>query len=162
MAGWLASAPPANFYLQAAAELHRRRLARKSLHEFVRQGWAEVEAAPFVDNWHIGAVCEHLQAVSAGQIPKLLINLPPGMGKSLSTCVFGPAWEWAHEPTVRWLFASYDQRLTIRDAVRCRTLLHRPWYTPARWNSGPLFSTTLQYGWLWEGTPSGYAGATLD
>src|SRR5260370_14548311 len=128
MTSWLASSPPANFYLQAAAELHRRRLARKSLHEFVRQGWAEVEAAPFVDNWHIGAVCEHLQAVSAGQIPKLLISLPRSMGKSLLTCVFWPAWEWAQDPTVRWLFASYDQRLTIRDAVRCRTLLHRPWY----------------------------------
>jgi predicted phage terminase large subunit-like protein len=81
-----------------------------------------------VDTWHIGALCEHLQAVTAGQIQKLLINIPPGMGKSLLTCVFWPAWEWANEPTVRWLFASYDQRLSSRDSVRCRALIGRPWY----------------------------------
>ncbi len=87
-----------------------------------------MESAPFVDNWHIGALCEHLQAVTAGQIPKLLINVPPGMGKSLITCVFWPAWEWTNDPTVRWFCASYDQRLSTRDAVRCRALLSRPWY----------------------------------
>jgi predicted phage terminase large subunit-like protein len=98
------------------------------LYEFVRQGWAEVEAAPFVDNWHVGAIAEHLQAVTAGQIPKLLINIPPGMGKSLLTSVFWPAWEWANNPTVRWFFSSYDQRLSTRDSVRCRALISKPWY----------------------------------
>jgi predicted phage terminase large subunit-like protein len=87
-----------------------------------------VEAVPFVDNWHIGALCEHLQAVTAGQIHNLLINIPPGMGKSLLTCVFWPAWEWTLDATVRWFFASYDQRLSTRDSVRCRTLIGRPWY----------------------------------
>ena len=98
------------------------------MYEFVRQGWSEVEAAPFVDNWHIGALCEHLQAVTAGQIAKLLINVPPGSGKSLLTCIFWPGWEWALDPTVRWLFASYDQQLSARDSVRCRALIGRPWY----------------------------------
>src|SRR5216683_302253 len=49
------------YYLQAAQELQHRRIARKNFYEFVRQGWAEVEAAPFVDNWHVGAICEHPQ-----------------------------------------------------------------------------------------------------
>src|SRR5690242_9587173 len=102
MTNWPASLPADEAYrLQAAEELHRRRTARTSLHEFVRQGWAEVEETPFVDNWHVGALCEHLQAVTAGQIAKLLINVPPGLGKSLLTCVFWPAWEWARDPAVR-------------------------------------------------------------
>jgi predicted phage terminase large subunit-like protein len=121
-----------NYRLQAAQELLRRRTVRKNLHEFVRQGWAEVEAVPFVDNWHIGAICEHLQAVTAGQIPKLLINVPPGSGKSLLTSVFWPAWEWAIDPTVRWLFASYDSKLSTRDSVRCRALIAKPWYRARR------------------------------
>jgi hypothetical protein len=115
-------------YQSAAQELYQRRQARKSLYEFVRQGWAEVEAVPFTDAWHVGALCEHLQAVTTGQISRLLINVPPGLGKSLLTCVFWPAWEWARDPSVRWLFASYDQRLSTRDAVRGRALLARPWY----------------------------------
>src|SRR6516225_6048301 len=103
MKSWSESLPAAKdpHYLHAAQELYQRRLARKSLYEFVRQAWSEVEAVPFVDNWHIGAICEHLQAVTAGQIGKLLINVPPGTGKSLLTCVFWPAWEWAHNPSVR-------------------------------------------------------------
>jgi predicted phage terminase large subunit-like protein len=103
-------------------------MARRSLYEFVRQAWPEVESVPFVDNWHIGAICDHLQAVSAGQIPKLLINVPPGLGKSLLTCVFWPAWEWASDPSVRWFFASYDQQLSTRDSVRCRALIGTAWY----------------------------------
>ena len=43
MTNWPASLPPdAAYFLQAAEELHQRRTARKSLYEFVRQGWAEV------------------------------------------------------------------------------------------------------------------------
>jgi predicted phage terminase large subunit-like protein len=129
MMNWPASSLTEESYpLQAAEELYRRRTARKSLHEFVRQGWGEVEAVPFVDNWHVGAICEHLQAVTADQISRLLINVPPGMGKSLLTCVFWPAWEWTLDPSVRWFFASYDQRLSTRDAVRCRALLAKSWY----------------------------------
>jgi predicted phage terminase large subunit-like protein len=129
MTSWPASLPADETYrLQAAEELHGRRTARKSLHEFVRQAWAQVESAPFVDNWHVGAICEHLQAVTAGQIQNLLINVPPGLGKSLLTSVFWPAWEWAIDATVRWFFASYDQKLSIRDAVRCRALISLPWY----------------------------------
>jgi predicted phage terminase large subunit-like protein len=66
--------------------------------------------------------------VTSGQIRKLLINVPPGLGKSLLTSVFWPAWEWAIDPTVRWFFASYDQRLSTRDSVRCRALIGQPWY----------------------------------
>ena len=44
MTNWQESLPEDPMYLQAAAELQHRRMARKSLHEFVRQGWAEVEA----------------------------------------------------------------------------------------------------------------------
>ena len=47
MTSWSESLPPDQTYsLQAAEELHRRRMARKSFYEFVRQGWPEVEALP--------------------------------------------------------------------------------------------------------------------
>ena len=117
-----------DYYLQAARELHNRRTARKCLHEYVRQAWPVVEATPFIDSWHIGALCEHLQAVTAGQIQKLLINIPPGAGKSLLACVFWPTWEWTNDPSLRWFFASYDARLSTRDSVKCRTLLGSRWY----------------------------------
>jgi hypothetical protein len=39
--------------------------AEASLHEFVRQAWHTVEPdTPFVDHWHIEALCRHLEAVT--------------------------------------------------------------------------------------------------
>ncbi len=48
------------------------------------------------------------------------------MTKSLLVSVFWPCWEWANDPSVRWFFASYDQRLSTRDSVKCRTLIKSP------------------------------------
>jgi hypothetical protein len=36
----------------------------------------------------------HLEAVTFGDINRLLINVPPGFMKSLLVNVFWPAWEW--------------------------------------------------------------------
>lgn len=102
--------------------------AESSLHEFVKQAWNEVESVPFVDNWHIRAICEHLEAVTDGRIQDLIINIPPGCSKSLITCVFWPAWVWIKHPEKRFLFASYGQELSTRDSVACRNLMDSPWY----------------------------------
>lgn len=108
----------------------RKELATRSLYEFVKQGWHVVEPeTPFVDNWHVEALCNHLQEVSDGTlIRQLLINIPPGTMKSLLTCVFWPCWVWTHKPEKRWFFASYDGELSMRDSVKCRDLINSEWY----------------------------------
>ena len=81
------------------APLIEAEAARRSLREYVRQAWPVLEpASPFVSNWHLDCVADHLQAVTNGQIRKLIINIPPGHMKSLSACVFWPTWEWIHQP----------------------------------------------------------------
>jgi predicted phage terminase large subunit-like protein len=100
-----------------------------SLLSFVSVAWAAVEpSTPYSRNWHIDAICEHLEAVTAGQIRNLIINMPPRHSKSLLVCVFWPCWEWTLHPERRWLFASYAQSLSIRDSVKCRRLIRSPWY----------------------------------
>lgn len=37
--------------------------ARESLYEFTKQGWTALESQPMMDNWHIEAICLHIQAV---------------------------------------------------------------------------------------------------
>jgi predicted phage terminase large subunit-like protein len=110
-------------------ETVRAEKARRRLHEFVKQSWHIVEPGmPFVDNWHVGAICEHLEAISRGEIQKLLINIPPGHAKSLLVSVFWPAWQWINRPSWRALFSSYAIDLAIRDSVRTRTLIESSWY----------------------------------
>lgn len=95
----------------------------------MRLAWPVVEPGrPLSDGWHLGAICEHLQAVTTGEIQRLIINIPPRMTKSLTTTVFWPAWEWAADPSVKWLFTSYGLHLSIRDNVRSRRLIQSPWY----------------------------------
>lgn len=81
-------------------------------------------------NWHIAAISDHLTAVTRGEITRLLINVPPGCMKSLTTDVFWPAWEWGPQdmPSTRYVSSSYSQDLTIRDNRRTRALIQSDWY----------------------------------
>lgn len=104
-------------------------LARRNLHDYVRLFWPAIEVDDFLDNWHVATICEHLEAVTAGQIRRLMINMPPRHMKSLGVNVFWPSWVWAtRRPQTSFLFASYAQSLTIRDSVKCRRLIQSSAY----------------------------------
>jgi predicted phage terminase large subunit-like protein len=116
---------------EAARELAslEAELARRSLRAFVQAAWPLVEPrVPFVPNWHIDAICEHLEAVSRGDITKLLINIPPACMKSYLVSVFWPAWEWATHGGLRVFTASFGSHLPIRDNRRVRDIVTSPWY----------------------------------
>jgi predicted phage terminase large subunit-like protein len=104
-------------------------LARKSLRHFVRFAWPIVEpSTPYVHNWHIDVICAHLEAVTRGEIKYLLINIPPRQMKSTIVSVMWPAWEWLQRPGLRYLSASFQQSLSVRDAGRSRLLMQSRWY----------------------------------
>ena len=117
-------------YLRRKNEIEDSAAACKaSLAEFTRRAWNELEpATPLVWNWHIDAMAEHLMAVSRGDIKRLLCNVPPGHMKSLMFCVMWPAWQWAHSPHYRLLFASYSSHLSTRDTLKCTQLMRSQWY----------------------------------
>lgn len=96
-------------------------------------------ATPFVPGWHLDVITEHLEAVTAGQIRNLLINVPPRHMKSLAVAVFWPTWLWTTRPETRWLFNSYAENLSVRDSLKCRRVIQSPWYQ-SRW--GSVFALT--------------------
>jgi predicted phage terminase large subunit-like protein len=65
--------------------LVRELVDRGGLHTFLQQFWDVIVPAPFVDNWHIGAMCEYLTAVTLGEIKRLVINVPPATGKPIDS-----------------------------------------------------------------------------
>ena len=110
-----------------------KKQAESSFHEYIRQAWHLVEPKnEFTSGWHIEAICEHLEAVTRGEIRNLLINIPPRHMKSLAVSVFWPTWVWINDPSLRWLFASYAQSLSTRDSVKCRRIILSKWYQD-RW-----------------------------
>ena len=101
------------------------------LYTFVRQAFPIVEPqTPFVDGRHLRVICDHLEALAFGVIAKLLINIPPRFMKSLLVSVFFPAWVWGPfgDPGARFIYASYRERLSMRDSLRTRRIIESQWY----------------------------------
>lgn len=112
-----------------------REASRRSLATFAKLAWLTLEpSTPLKWGWALDAICEHLEAVSRGEIKRLLMNVPPGSMKSLLTGVIWPAWEWgpAGLPQHRFLGTAHSQTLAIRDSLRCRRLIASQWYQD-RW-----------------------------
>ena len=94
--------------------LRERYLATGSLYEFFKAAWPYIEGnMPYVDSWHIKAIAEHLEAVYARQIKKLIINVPPRTGKTNLISVAFPAWVWIHNPSERFLTVSCVNSLSL-------------------------------------------------
>jgi len=50
--------------------------------EFIKFFWPVLEPqTPFVEGWALHAICDHLEAVTRGEVTRLLINVPPGFMK---------------------------------------------------------------------------------
>lgn len=102
--------------------LYRDACAR--LKSFVRIFWGLVEPGePFRDNWHIGAVCEFLEAWYAREFRFGVLNLPPGTGKSLLVDVFYQAWVWSKRPGYKFMNCAFDRDVCLRDAGKVQTIL---------------------------------------
>jgi len=101
----------------------------------VRAAWHVLEPTSELKwGWSLDAICEHFEAVTNGEVKKLLINVPPGCMKSLLTGVLWPAWEWGPKgrPGLRYLGTAHKQDLGVRDNLKCRRLIQSEWYQE-RW-----------------------------
>jgi predicted phage terminase large subunit-like protein len=105
-------------YMRELRAERKLQSARGGLIHFVRYFWPILEPTRvFIDGWALQAMCEHLEAVSRGEVTRLLVNVSPGSMKSLLLNVFWPAWEWSAlgRPDLRYVSFSYASHLTERD-----------------------------------------------
>ena len=96
---------------------------------FIRYYWHILEPnTRLVEGWVLEAICMHLEAVTRGEIKRLLINVFPGAMKSLVVNCFWPAWEWgpAGMPYMRYVTFAYASHLTERDNGRFRDVVRSP------------------------------------
>jgi hypothetical protein len=111
-------------------------MLRDDLRLYIRQAWHVVEPSTiYLENWHIDLIAEYLEAVTAGQIKRLLINMPPRYAKSTCVSIMWPTWVWAREgfpgrphnpvlegPGTRWIFASYADELRTKHSLDRRKM----------------------------------------
>ncbi len=110
-----------------------RELTARSLREYIELAWPHVEPSQdFRPNWHIDAICDVLEACKAQEIHRLVINVPPGVGKSLVASVLFPTWLWTDWPGAKIIGASYGEPLAKSFALRSRGLMESLWWR-SRW-----------------------------
>jgi predicted phage terminase large subunit-like protein len=109
----------------------QRALAERHLRHFFVQAWPHYKPGRrYGHNWHIDAVCDHVQAVLEGQIKKLIINIPHRHTKSSIVAVAANAWEWGprNRSWTQWIGASGTMKNATRDAKETRNLLRSNWF----------------------------------
>jgi predicted phage terminase large subunit-like protein len=112
-------------------------LLRRDFAAFAQRAFYELNPrADFTPNWHVEVVAAKLAAVRAGEIRRLVVNLPPRHLKSHLASVAFPAWCLGRDPTCRLLCVSYAQDLADQLARDCRRILASGWYRA-------LFATRL-------------------
>jgi predicted phage terminase large subunit-like protein len=98
---------------------------------FVREAWHVLEPnARYIHSWHIDAIAAHLEAVTAGRINRILINVPPGSMKSMLVSVFWQAWQWGPKGlrSTRFLTTAFNDGPVKRDTRKTRDLILSDWY----------------------------------
>lgn len=131
-----------------------------SFYEFVKQAWPVIEPnTTFVEGDMPRVLCHALECVTRGLTKRIVINVPPGCSKSIITSVLWPAWEWGAcgLPHHRFINASYEKGLAIRDLVKARTLVTSEWYQerwPIQWKQDQAQKT------YYENTMTGWRLAT--
>lgn len=132
------------------------------LADFCQTHWGTIEpGVQLVVDEAFERVCAFLERWFRGEFDRGIINIPPGMSKSTLTSVMYPAWAWAQHPGRKFIAASYDQDLVLRDAARCASIVDSLAYQdahPTRLRRGARAMSrihTEQGGWRFSTTPKG-------
>ena len=134
--------------LRQTVAVDRALVEKGTLYDFFCMVWPLIDPAPLVRNWHLEEKCNHLEAVSRGEIRRLVINEPPGCAKSNTVNVIWNSWQWIKDPATKFLFASFDSALVgTRDGGKVIRLLSSDWFV-ARWgqllNPGNLAASMFE------------------
>lgn len=101
-----------------------------SFADFVRRGWHVIEPTrELLPSVAFDGVCAALQAVADGRIKRLVITMPPGVGKSKLAAVAFPAYMLLRTcGRARVMVGSYSFDFAMRDSGFCRDLVQSEWF----------------------------------
>jgi len=109
-----------------------RQAIRDHLSAFIDMVFREISPADTVEiSWFIQAIAYHLELCAQRRIRRLIINIPPRHGKSISASVAFAAWLLARNPSERVVAVSYSAELAHRFSRDTRSVMQAPWYLSA-------------------------------
>jgi hypothetical protein len=74
---------------------------------------------------HVRVIADEMKALSDGEFDRLLLNMPPQVGKSRTAVEWGAFWWLAHHPTHRVVIGAYGHVLAIKRGKAIRKLVEQ-------------------------------------
>lgn len=87
-----------------------------------------LEGEPFISCRHHARVVDALERVYAGEITRLIINIPPGFTKTQLAVISFISWALAKTPESRFFQISYSDRLANENSRKIRDIVTNPEY----------------------------------
>ena len=107
----------------------KREILKNDLATFIHKTFNTVNhGVKYNHNWHIDLLAEYLKEVNAGNIKRLIINIPPRSLKSVCVSVAFPAWLLGNKPNSRIIVASYSELLSLKHSTDCRLVVSSKWF----------------------------------
>lgn len=123
---------------------------------FVQRFFAEKEGTPLsVAPFH-PVMCETLDKVYRGEIDRLIINIPPGYGKTELAVINFIAHGFAINPRSRFIHASYAQALALDNSSKAKDIINLEGFQ-SRWPVQMRQDTNAKG--LWRTTAGGHLRA---
>lgn len=122
--------------VDSPASTKQSEVRKLTLQTFVEEAWSILEpVSPLVWNWHLDLICEYLTLIRdedfkniCGDLEGIIFNVPPRTMKSLLITVFFPIWAWTTDPSRRFMFISYSEKLSTQHSTFRRSIIESQWY----------------------------------
>lgn len=102
------------------AMLASRELARRSLKAHLSYKFRYYYNRPLLDNWHIGYICELLEAVLSGEVLRLMLNMPPSYGKTEIIARTLIPYAVGKNNQHKFIYTSYGDTLSSQTSLEAR------------------------------------------
>ncbi|WP_265038388.1 phage terminase large subunit [Wolbachia endosymbiont (group A) of Hylaeus communis] len=87
-----------------------------------------VPGCEYNDYQYIKVIADRLEAANAGEVRRIIFNMPPRSMKSICMSVAWPAWILGNQPTARIIVASYSKLLSEKHSLDTRCIMQSDWY----------------------------------
>jgi predicted phage terminase large subunit-like protein len=140
---------------EADRALERKELLSSHL-AFTRRFFVEKEGQPLSGAPFHPVMCNTLDRVFRGEIKRLIINIPPGYGKTELAVINFIAHGFAINPRSRFIHASYAQALALDNSSKAKDIINLEGYQ-ANWPVQMRIDTNAKG--LWRTTAGGHLRA---
>ena len=101
---------------------------RTDFYSFYKKFFIEYTGEKFDDSEIIKYLCDIAQQIADGKKKRIIINVPPRLGKSLIFSVALPAYILGRNPREKIIAVSYAQDLSRELSSKCSRLMKMPFY----------------------------------